>query len=106
MGGKDSAMWHYFKASLQQGFLELRKHSEEIVGLIGIMRQVCLQTSTTLPGLAGGQVMLDRLKERFMLGKTDREVLRDLDALVDDAIDSWRTRQYDNFQYLTNGILY
>lgn len=106
MGGKDSPMWHYFKASMQMGFLELRKHSEEIIGLVSIMRQVCLQTGTVLPGLSGGLVMLERLEERFMLGKTDKEVLNELDALIEDALDSWRTRQYDNFQYITNGILY
>ncbi len=50
--------------------------------------------------------MLDRLKERFFLGKTDKEVRAELDTLIEDAIDSWRTRQYDNFQYITNGILY
>jgi hypothetical protein len=50
--------------------------------------------------------MLDRLKERFLLGKTDAEVEQELDVLTEDAMDSWRTRQYDNFQYLTNGILY
>lgn len=41
-----------------------------------------------------------------MLGLTDGEVAQALDSLVDEALDSWRTRQYDNFQYITNGILY
>jgi hypothetical protein len=37
--------------------MELRKHSEEIINLVSMMRQVSLQTGTVLPGLSGGQVL-------------------------------------------------
>ena len=40
-------------------------------------------------------------RKRFMDFQTDGEILR----LIDDAVRSWTTGQYDDFQQTTNGYL-
>lgn len=103
MGGVDGAMWAYFKASMNLGFIELRKHSEKLIGLV----EMLLQTNTKLPCFAAGSnEVLESLRSRFYLGKTDKQCGEHMDQLINESIGNWRTTQYDKFQYNSNGILF
>lgn len=37
IGGQDSDMFEYFKSLLIRGFIEVRKHIDELIALINIM---------------------------------------------------------------------
>lgn len=106
MGGLHSPMWEYFKASMLTGFLQLRQSAEEIIGIVRCMRSACVATGTLLPCLQGGPSVIERLRERFKLDLGPREVAEFVDGMIDEALNTWRTRQYDSFQYYTNGYLY
>uniref|UniRef100_A0A6B2KZI4 1-phosphatidylinositol 4-kinase n=1 Tax=Arcella intermedia TaxID=1963864 RepID=A0A6B2KZI4_9EUKA len=101
MDGVDSAKFTYFKVLLTTGFLEFRKHSDKIIGLVEMM----MQTATKLPCFVGGPRVLDELKERFVLSLTDRQIEDHVEALLKESVNNWRTMKYDQYQYLTNGIL-
>jgi len=101
MGGLDSAKFEYFKVLVLTGFMEIRKYYDRITGLVELM----LQTATKLPCLVGPRV-LEELKERFVLGFTDRECEEHVKNLITQSANNWRTQKYDQYQFLTNGILY
>jgi phosphatidylinositol 4-kinase len=103
MGGIDGPMWAYFKASMNLGFNEVRKHSDKLIGLV----EMLLQTNTKLPCFHGsGPDILEGLRSRFYLGKTDKQCEEHMDELINESIGNWRTLQYDKFQYNSNGILF
>jgi phosphatidylinositol 4-kinase len=101
MGGAESATFSYFKSIFVKGFLEVRKHQERIVTLVEIMLP-----GSRLPCLQAGQPVIDALKERFAMSLTESECITHAESLVARSLDTWRTRQYDKFQYMSNGILY
>jgi len=98
MGGPNSNTYTYFKLQLTKGFMELRKHVEELVYLIQIMVEgsdlACFE-----------KFDLQEFKERFRERSTDEEAVEHVSRLVDMSYDNWRTVQYDNFQRYTNGVL-
>jgi len=102
MEGVDSAKFEYFKVLFTSGFLEVRKFSDRIIGLVEMM----LQTDAKLPCFVGGPKILDDLKDRFVLGQTDKEVDDHINSLLNQSINNWRTQKYDQYQFLTNGILH
>eukprot|EP01127_Copromyxa_protea_P019923 TRINITY_DN6561_c0_g1_i2.p1 TRINITY_DN6561_c0_g1~~TRINITY_DN6561_c0_g1_i2.p1 ORF type:complete len:437 (-),score=96.84 TRINITY_DN6561_c0_g1_i2:41-1351(-) len=103
IGGIDGPMWAYFKASMNLGFTELRKHSEKIIGLV----EMLLQTNTKLPCFQiGAPEILEGLRARLYLGKTDKQCEEYMDGLIQESIGNWRTMQYEKFQYNSNGILF
>eukprot|EP01128_Nolandella_sp_AFSM9_P012945 TRINITY_DN9802_c0_g1_i1.p1 TRINITY_DN9802_c0_g1~~TRINITY_DN9802_c0_g1_i1.p1 ORF type:complete len:233 (-),score=22.81 TRINITY_DN9802_c0_g1_i1:127-801(-) len=104
IGGLQSPMWQYFKASMLMGFMQLRQRHHEILGLVKWMRQACVATGTLLPGLVGGPAVVDRLEDRFQLTLSASEVAEFVEEMIDTSLDNWRTLQYDQFQYLTQGI--
>eukprot|EP01130_Rhizamoeba_saxonica_P001932 TRINITY_DN11751_c0_g1_i1.p1 TRINITY_DN11751_c0_g1~~TRINITY_DN11751_c0_g1_i1.p1 ORF type:complete len:689 (-),score=162.46 TRINITY_DN11751_c0_g1_i1:1322-3388(-) len=102
MGGVDSGMYAYFSALCLMGFLEVRKHSERIIGLVNLM----LETNTKLPCLLGGKQVVKNLKQRFAIGLNDLEMHDHVDGLIKKSLNNWRTSSYDEFQHMTNGIEY
>lgn len=68
MGGKDSEMWTYFKALLWKGFFQVRKHVNDIVYLVEIMRE-----GSDLPCFQ--KFNLEKFKERFLETKSDKECM-------------------------------
>jgi len=102
MDGIDSAKFAYFKVLVSSGFMEIRKYYDRIIGLVEMM----FQTDTKLPCLVGGPRVLEELKERFVLGFTDRECEEHINNLIMQSVNNWRTQKYDQYQFLTNGILH
>lgn len=100
MGGYDSEMFRYFKILLLQGFLEVRKHADQLCLLVEMM-----SPGNNLPCLKDFQRAVDELRARLQLAKTDEKCISFIDSLVYASQENWRTKKYDEFQYLTNGIL-
>eukprot|EP00667_Euglena_gracilis_P005115 EG_transcript_5144 len=101
MGGQDSDMFHYFKVLMFTAFVQCRKHMERVVTLVRMMLP-----GDTLPCFAGdGQQAVRDLEARFNLTLPEPDLVVLIRDMIESSIDNWRTRQYDNFQYMTNGIL-
>lgn len=89
-----------FAVLCQRGFQALRKHARRIIGLVSLMN--C--TAPHLPCFAAGAKAISDLESRFKLSLSEEDSNRFIDTLVRGSIDSFFTRQYDNFQRLTNSI--
>lgn len=101
MGGPRSALFSEFVALFCCGFLALKVHAETFITLVEI---TCEGSSySCFEGKDLSKVVGD-LRDRFCLD-LDREatILRALD-LIKAATDSYGTKQYDYFQYLSQGI--
>eukprot|EP00898_Chlorokybus_atmophyticus_P001736 jgi/Chlat1/2563/Chrsp175S02412 len=97
--GSASGLFDYFKVLCIQGFLACRKHYERIVQLVEIMQQ------SGCPCFNRGPRAIDQLVKRFHLGRKDQQCVSLVLSLIGDSLDSWRTRQYDYYQRVLNGIL-
>ena len=100
MGGVDSEMFGYYKILLLQGFLELRKHANELLVTLKAMGR-----SGGLSCLQDFDAAVEGVKDRLQLGLTDEKCMVFVDQLVYESQNNWRTAKYDDFQYLSNGIL-
>ena len=97
-GGDD--LFRYFKVLLFQGFLELRRHKDDLILLVEMMK-----SQEPLGCFIKEERAMRELDERFHLNKTDEQCMRLVDDLVSQAKDNWRTVKYDAFQRYSNGIL-
>ncbi|XP_026755734.1 phosphatidylinositol 4-kinase beta isoform X1 [Galleria mellonella] len=99
MDGEQSDMFQYFKILILRGLIAARKHCDQIIHIVELMRMggqlSCLRSSSAVPSL----------RARFHPGRTEPQLQALVDRLVRDALHSLSTRLYDNYQYYTNGIL-
>ncbi|GJD08326.1 Phosphatidylinositol 4-kinase [Galdieria sulphuraria] len=100
MGGTHSEAFQYFRELMVQGFLAARKHHEKLTTLVEIMIE-----GTKIPCMHGGHSVLESFRQRFCLGLLENECIHHMLSLIDESVDNWRTRQYDRYQFYTNGIL-
>ncbi|KEG00588.1 phosphatidylinositol 4-kinase [Plasmodium vinckei vinckei] len=101
MDGENSDNFEYFRRLIVSGFLEARKHSEEIILLVESMMPVL-----KMPCFSNGmQFCIDSLKERFMTNLTVDTCIQRINALIDASINNFRSVIYDYYQRLTNGIM-
>ena len=97
--GVGSEPFDYFKVLVVQGFLAVRKHADRIILLIEMMQGM------GCPCFRGGQRVLQGLKRRYMLASTEERTIEHVLGLIGESLDNWRTRQYDYYQRVLNGIL-
>jgi len=100
MGGLEGEMFTYFKILLFQGFLELRKHVDELSLFIEMLRP-----GNNLPCFRDFDRALSDFRDRFHPTLTDEKCMSKVNELVESASDNWRTNKYDAFQRYSNGIL-
>lgn len=50
--------------------------------------------------------VVEKFRERFVMHLTEEECNEYVNELVRESLGNWRTRQYDKYQYLTNGYYY
>ncbi|CCW66444.1 unnamed protein product [Phytomonas sp. Hart1] len=101
MGGQGSDAYGYYKVLIFQALNAVREFSDDIIALISLM-----VPKTTLPCLGGDpRAALSRIRGRLRFDLTS-EVDYALYAsdLIASSADNWRTRRYDQFQTLQNGI--
>jgi len=101
MGGLNSNVFEYFKALMVRGFLECRKHCEKIIFLVEMM-----QEGSNMPCFVGGPASVEQLRQRFCTSMTEDEYIQHVEGLITKSCNNWYTRQYDKFQYMTNGVRY
>ncbi|BBN15657.1 phosphatidylinositol 4-kinase B [Marchantia polymorpha subsp. ruderalis] len=97
--GKPSEFFDYFKVLCIQGFLLCRKHAERIILLVEMMQD------SGCPCFKGGPRTIQNLRKRFHLNLTEQQCVSLVLSLIDNSLDAWRTRQYDYYQRVLNGIL-
>ncbi|KAJ1454907.1 kinase-like domain-containing protein, partial [Pelagophyceae sp. CCMP2097] len=101
MGGWASDGFSDFVILLVCGFMALQQHQAKILALVEVMARdspfPCFRN-------APGQV-IEKMRARLKLGLTTKEqVAHHVTDLVRQSYNAYGTRQYDSFQYLTNGI--
>ncbi|KAJ9564821.1 hypothetical protein OSB04_000787 [Centaurea solstitialis] len=111
-----SCLWCLSDLCLQvlciQGFLTCRKHADRIILLVEMLQE------SGFPCFKSGPRTVENLRKRFHLSLTEEIVMLDDDlaillqqcvslvlSLISSSLDAWRTRQYDYYQRVLNGIL-
>lgn len=97
--GRPSELFDYYKVLLIQGFLAARKHADRIMLLVEMM------SASGCPCFKNKVAAVQGVKKRFALGIPEPAVVENVLGLVSDSLDAWRTRQYDYYQRVLNGIL-
>ncbi|KAK6924246.1 Phosphatidylinositol 3-/4-kinase, catalytic domain [Dillenia turbinata] len=97
--GVPSEFFDYFKVLCIQGFLTCRKHAERIVLLVEMLQD------SGFPCFKGGPRTIQNLRKRFHLSLTEEQCVSLVLSLISSSLDAWRTRQYDYYQRVLNGIL-
>ncbi|KAL9233341.1 hypothetical protein vseg_008358 [Gypsophila vaccaria] len=97
--GIPSEFFDYFKVLCIQGFLTCRKHAERIILLVDMLQD------SGFPCFKGGQRTIQNLRKRFHLSLTEEQCVSLVLSLISSSLDAWRTRQYDYYQRVLNGIL-
>mmetsp|Transcript_26156 Transcript_26156/g.83540 ORF Transcript_26156/g.83540 Transcript_26156/m.83540 type:complete len:377 (+) Transcript_26156:557-1687(+) len=98
--GRSSELFDLFKVLCIQGFLACRKHAERIISLVEIM-----QHSGCPCFSGGGSRVLANLRKRFHPAATEEQCVEIVMGLISESMDAWRTRQYDYYQRVLNGIM-
>lgn len=97
--GIPSEFFDYFKVLCIQGFLTCRKHAERIILLVEMLQD------SGFPCFKGGPRTIQTLRKRFHLSLTEEHCVSLVLSLISSSLDAWRTRQYDYYQRVLNGIL-
>ena len=101
MGGVDSSIFCYFKSLFIRGLFVARKNMDIIANLIEGMG-----VGVAMPCFNGRNLkeIISNFKERCFFRYSEAEIVPQVNNLLDKAVNSWRTTQYDYFQKLSNGI--
>lgn len=102
MGGPASSTFQYFKVLFFQGLRAAREHAEEIIALVELMTPY--NTIACFGPEPSAVVQQIRQRFRFDL-ESDVEFAVYVKELVSISLDNWRTKKYDQFQTLQNGII-
>ncbi|KAK4785121.1 hypothetical protein SAY86_001810 [Trapa natans] len=97
--GVPSEFFDYFKVLCIQGFLTCRKHAERVILLVEMLQD------SGFPCFKGGPRTIQNLRKRFHLSFTEEQCVSLVLSLISSSLDAWRTRQYDYYQRVLNGIL-
>ncbi|MED6192681.1 Phosphatidylinositol 4-kinase beta 1 [Stylosanthes scabra] len=97
--GIPSEFFDYFKVLCIQGFLTCRKHAERIILLVEMLQD------SGFPCFKHGPRTIQNLRKRFHLSLTEEQCVSLVLTLISSSLDAWRTRQYDYYQKVLNGIL-
>ena len=104
LDGYGSPKFRQFTNLIVQGFMAARASSQIALGLVEIMMH--RSNFPCFTGIRyGGDVALNRFRNRLMLHITDEKVLiSKVKGLVDRSYNHRGTKCYDLFQFYTNGI--
>lgn len=102
MGGPDSEGFKEYVKLCTRGFLACQQHCDEICDLVDVMAR-----QSPYPCFLGKDAayILQRLRSRFKLTLSKEDTVTHVLSLVRKSNSNYSTRQYDNFQRMTNGIL-
>uniref|UniRef100_A0A7S0HF68 1-phosphatidylinositol 4-kinase n=1 Tax=Hanusia phi TaxID=3032 RepID=A0A7S0HF68_9CRYP len=100
MGGEGGRLFEDFRSLSVMCYLEARKHAQQILMMVEVTRA----GQPDLPCFTS-RTVLEEMQERFKLDLSRKAAGSFFESLIHEAIDHWCTRQYDKFQWLTNGIM-
>lgn len=98
-GGPDTQAYKWFEELCVKAYLSCRPYCETIVQMVRPM------LDSGLPCFKG-DLTIKRLRNRFVLDKSEREAAQFFRGLVRKSYESMYTKGYDEFQRITNGIPY
>ena len=101
LGGLESPMFTQFVRSFTTGMLALRTNSENIIATLRVVAQ-----DSPFPCFAGKDVpgILDKFRGRFRCELSTKDFAQHCLDLIIASYSHYGTRQYDSFQYYSNGI--
>jgi phosphatidylinositol kinase/protein kinase (PI-3 family) len=101
-GGIDSDMFSEFVKAFTQGFLALRSKSTAILSAVSL-----IASDSSFPCFQGKEpsVILDKLRQRFKCELSSSDAIEHCLELIIQSYSNLGTRQYDSFQWYTNGII-
>jgi phosphatidylinositol 4-kinase len=103
LGGFNSEIYEYYILLMMKALLELRKHVDNFVSIIEIMKNGC-EMPCFVPGYF--EQRINELKLRFTSNDNKNDYHLYARNLVHESANSWRTNKYDYFQKVTQNIYY
>eukprot|EP00672_Neobodo_designis_P012754 CAMPEP_0174881140 /NCGR_PEP_ID=MMETSP1114-20130205/84111_1 /TAXON_ID=312471 /ORGANISM="Neobodo designis, Strain CCAP 1951/1" /LENGTH=604 /DNA_ID=CAMNT_0016116533 /DNA_START=38 /DNA_END=1852 /DNA_ORIENTATION=- len=102
LGGVNDPVFGYFKVLLYQAFAAARARAEELLAAVQLMLPC-----STLPSFGSdAPAALQQMRLKFALHlQSETEVAKLIWRMVEESVDNWRTRKYDQFQTWQNGII-
>lgn len=102
LGGLESPLFGQFVKSFTVGFLALRSHIEVIISCINV-----LSIQSAFPCFYGkdSSVILEKVRSRFRQDLNPKDFVKHCLDLIVASYGHYGTKQYDNFQWYTNGII-
>lgn len=102
LGGMNSEIYEYYILLIMKGLLEMRKHIDNFLSIIQIMKNGC-----EMPCFVSDyfETKISEFKQRFY-SVNNEDYYTYARNLVTESSNSWRTNKYDSFQKFSNGILY
>jgi phosphatidylinositol 4-kinase len=102
LGGLDSPLFAEFITAFTKGFIALQSNAENIVSALQVLSQ-----NSSFPCFAGKQVnvIIDKFRGRFRTELTVNDAVKHCLDLITNSYGHYGTRQYDTFQWMTNGIM-
>jgi hypothetical protein len=101
MGGQHSATYEQYCMLVYLGLKCMAKHKQQVLSLVEMMgnqKFPCFE-------IANVSTVLRDLNARFKSELDEKAFAKWARSLIEESTNNWRTRQYDNFQKLTNGII-
>jgi len=101
-GGIDSDFFSEFVKAFTQGFLALRSKSNAIISSVEL-----IAADSSFPCFHGKDTtaIIDKLRQRFKCELSSSDAIEHCLELVIQSYSNLGTRQYDSFQWYTNGII-
>ncbi|PNH10748.1 Phosphatidylinositol 4-kinase beta 1 [Tetrabaena socialis] len=110
------AMRHHAQVLVIQGFLSIRKQGDRVVLLVKMMSKSgfpCFKAGDRAVKALEKRLQVrhgawgagQALEKRLQLSLTEVQCVAHVLQLIAESLDAWRTRQYDYYQRVLNGIL-
>ena len=101
LGGLESPLFGEYVKAFTIGFLALRANAENIVETVQVL-SIC----SPFPCFAGkdATAIIDRLRQRFRTDLSLKDLVQHCLDLIIASYGHYGTRQYDSFQWYSNGI--
>lgn len=102
LDGLDSPLFGEFVTAFTKGFIALQANCENILSAITVLSQ-----NSSFPCFLNKPVaqILEKLKSRFRTELSVQDAVKHCLDLITNSYGHYGTRQYDQFQYFSNGIL-
>ena len=102
LGGLDSPLFGEFLTAFTKGFIALQSNAENIVSALQILAH-----NSSFPCFAGKQasLIIEKLRARFRTELSVGDAVKHCLDLITNSYGHYGTRQYDTFQWMTNGIM-